>query len=423
MMAPPVQNAQVTAIVQRSDGIMKGASGQTIPSWLRVPKKQAAEAEVAVPKPDEQADNILQKYAKQYAPQSSTEAQEWLRKRINGVPVVPANLHGKALQEYVDHTLMKKEEDSAKTLVFISMDMPHALLRRWFAEVADHKHLFETTVFVLRGWADNPEGLPDLVGEINRLMPSARKTANVEVNPILFTDHRVNLVPVIIHKPKNRLWGAIVGDGFGLRKAIAEIDAGKGSPTKIHGHIWKIVEPNMISVFEKKIKNFNWKKTIAEAKQRSWSQVAGRLGDPLPDSLRGKSYTYNPSVIATATVRLPSGQVLIQKGQKINPLTAFPFPWTQSYVVFNPSQPWQVAQVRAWESLYPNMVIMASELPKTWASENRLVNILQHPVYGFYPALAIRLGIDRVPALIQPDHNVLFITVPREPLIKTGAAN
>ncbi len=416
MIAPPVPNAQVTSIVQRSDAIMKGANGQAIPSWLRVPKKTAAEAEVTVPKPDEQANNVLQQYARQYAPQTSSAAQQWLRTRVNGVPVVPPNLHGKALQEYVDHTLMKKEENAAKTLVFISMDMPHALLRRWFAEVADNKHLFETTVFVLRGWADNPEGLPDLVGEINHLMPSARKSANVEINPILFTDHHVNIVPVIIHKPKNRLWGAVVGDGFGLRKALFEIDSGKGSPTKIHGHTWKIVEPNMISVFEKKIKHFNWKKTVANARQRSWAEASSRLIDPLPDSIHGKSYTYNPSIIATATIRLPDGKVLVRKGQELNPLTAFPFPWTQSYIVFNPAQSWQVAQVQAWESTYPNVVLMASELPKTWQEENALVNRLQHPVYGFYPALATRLGIDRVPALIRPDHDVLAITVPKEPL-------
>jgi conjugal transfer pilus assembly protein TraW len=94
----------------------------------------------------------------------------------------------------------------------------------------------------------------------------------------------------------------------------------------------------------------------------------------------------------------------------------FPFPWSQSYIVLNPSQPWQVRQVQAWESMYPNVVIMASELPATWQGENAVVNALNHPVYGIYPGLAQRLGINRVPALIRPDGKVLSITVPKEPL-------
>ena len=413
---PVIDQQQVTAIVQRSDSIMQNAGKQTAPAWLRVPKKAAAETEMAVPKSDVQANNILQRYAQQYAPQSASAAQQWLRTRVNGVPVVPPNLHGKALQEYVDHTLMAKEENAAKTLVFISMDMPKAILRKWFAEVADNRHLFETTVFVLRGWPDNPEGLPETVSKINRLMPSAKKAANVEINPILFTDHKVNIVPVIIHQPGNGAWSVIVGDGDGLQGAIRAINQGKGSSTKIHGHTWKVAEPNMISIFEQKIKTFNWKKTVEQAKERGWENMSTRLGDALPDSIHGKSYTYNPSIIATATIRMPNGKVLVRKGQEINPLTAFPFPWTQSYIVFNPAQAWQVAQVQAWESTVPNVVIMASELPKTLQGEDRLVTALQHPVYGFYPHLAHRLGINRVPALIQPDHDVLSITVPKEPL-------
>ena len=416
MIALAINQQQVAAIVQSSDAIMSTAGTRSAPAWLREPKATPAEQAAVTPQLDKQAGNILQEYATQYAPQSNGKAQAWLRTRVNGVPVVPPNLHGKALQEYVDHTLMAKEENSAKTLVFISMDMPHSLLRRWFKEVVDNKHLFETTVFVLRGWPNKAEGLPEMISTVNKLMPSFKKTANVEINPILFTDHKVNLVPVIIHQEPNQQWGVMVGDEYGFRGAVKRIDKGKGSPTKVRGEVWKVAEPNMVAVFQQKIKHFNWQAEEAKAKAHDWQSVRARLGDPLPDSLRGRNYTFNPSVIATRTIRLPSGKLLVRKGQEIDPLTMFPFPWSQSYIVLNPSQPWQVRQVQAWESMYPNVVIMASELPATWQGENAVVNALHHPVYGIYPGLAQRLGINRVPALIQPDHDVLSITVPKEPL-------
>lgn len=417
MIAPPVDMAQVQSIVQRSDAIMQQAKTQKAPNWETHGTALAASEQPTRSEFIKSGQNELQNYAAEYLAESNDEAQAFLRKRIHGVPVVPPNLHGKALQEYVDHTLMKKEEQEAKTLVFISMDMPKSILRRWFAEVADNSHLFETTVFVLRGWPDNPEGLPDLVSEVNKLMPSFKKTANVEINPILFTDHRVNVVPVIVHQTHGGIWSAVVGDRYGLRGAIARINAGKGSTTKISGQTWKIAEPNMISVFQQKIRTFNWEKAEQEAKNRDWQEVRMRLGDPLPDSRMGRAYDYNPSVIATATIRLPNGKILVHKGQKIDPLTAFPFPWTQCYVVFNPAQAWQVRQVESWESTYPNIVLMASELPATWAGENALVEELHHPVYGITPHLAQRLGVNRVPALVRPQGNVLYVQVPKEPLL------
>lgn len=415
-MIPPINMAQVQSIVQRSDAIMRSAGKQEAPNWETHGTALSSAERPTASEFVKPAQAQLQQYAAEYLAQSNEEAQAFLRKRVHGVPVVPANLRGRALQEYVDHTLMKKEEMSAKTLVFISMDMPKSILRRWFAEVANNEKLFESTVFVLRGWPNKPEGLPEIVSEINRLMPSFKKTANVEINPILFTDHRVNIVPVIIHKMPQGSWGVVVGDRYGLRGAIRHIDEGKGSSTKITGHVWKVAEPNMIQVFEKKIKTFNWQKAEERAKNRDWQEVRMRLGDPLPDSRKGMAYRYNPSVIATATIRLPNGKILVHKGQKIDPLTAFPFPWTQSYIVFNPSQAWQVNQVKAWESTFPNVVVMASELPASWRAENALVEELHHPVFGITPHLAQRLGINRVPALISPQGSVLSIQVPKEPL-------
>ncbi|MDD5280829.1 TrbC family F-type conjugative pilus assembly protein [Acidithiobacillus sp.] len=416
MITPPINMAQVQSIVRRSDGIMRSAGKQSAPDWETHGVQLSAQDTPTQKTFMQPAKNDLEQYAAEYAAESNAQAQEFLRKRVNGVPVIPANLHGKALQEYVDHTLMKKEEMQAKTLVFISMNMPHSILRKWFKVVADNKKLFENTVFVLRGWPNKPEGLPDMISQVNGLMPSYKKTANVEINPIQFTDHHVNLAPVIIHEAPDGKWGAIVGDGDGLRGAIKAINHGKGNPHKIHGQTWKIAEPNMISIFEKKIKTFNWQKAEAQAKDRDWQEVRSRIGDKLPDSSNGRHYTYNPSIIATATIRLPSGKILVHKGQTLDPLTAMPFGWSQSYIVFNPAQAWQVAQVEAWESIYPNVVIMASQLPDSWQAENTLVERLKHPVYGITPHLAQRLGINRVPALIRPDGNVLSITVTKEPL-------
>lgn len=353
-------------------------------------------------------------------------ARNWLRQTIKGVPVIPAGLHGRALQQYFDHTLMKQQELGAHTLVFISMSMPKAQLSQFFAAVADHPGLLKTTVFVMRGWANKPGGMPDAVREIKALMPGqGLKQANVEVDPTLFTSHDIHRVPVLLHKVTGRFattedthngWAMAVGPGS-LRGAIARLDAGKAVPP---GPTWKIKEPNIIKVMEAKIKAMNGPKIQKAAASTGWAKMTAHLHFGIPETHHTLDYLVNPSIVLTHTIRLPTGRVIGTKGEVINPLVSydkhFGHGWPQLYAVFDARSPWQFKQVQEWSKTYGGRLrVMSNDLPRNQGHWMALSHQLGQIIETATPEIVSRLGIKAEPALVMGAGDRLRVIVPPVP--------
>jgi conjugal transfer pilus assembly protein TraW len=353
-------------------------------------------------------------------------ARDWLRQTIKGVPVIPAGLHGRALQQYFDHTLMQKQELGARTLVFISMSMPNGELRQFFAAVATHPRLLKTVVFVMRGWANKPGGMADAVREVKALMPEKGvKQANVEVNPTLFTSHQIHRVPVLLHKVTGRFastedthngWAMAIGP-TSLRGAIARLDAGK---TVRPGPTWKISEPNIITVMEAKIKAMNGAQIERTAASSGWAKMTAHLHFGIPETQQSLDYLFNPSIVLTHTIRLPTGQVIGTKGEIVNPLVKydqqFGHGWPQVYAVFNARSPWQYQQVEQWSKIYgARLRVMSNDLPRNQGRWMALSHQLGQIIATATPQIVARLGIRAEPALVIGDGDRLRVIVPRVP--------
>lgn len=379
------------------------------PTWLRANAQSPSYAA------GQQLGKNFMREAGQYTAQlAAPNAKLFLRKDIHGVPVIPSNLKGKALQEYVGHTLMQEQESSAKTLVFISLDMPTELLRRWFATAWRDEAMRKSVVFVVRGWPSDPTGLPQTVQKINSLMLAPTKAANVEVNPTQFESHHITRVPVILHKAANGIWGGVIGDAYGLRGAIARIDKGKGNPPRTDGATWPIAEPDLVQVMEQRIRHYDFAAAAKKAQAAYWGKMASDALN-LPESDKTLNYLWNPSVVATQTLRLPNGEVLVKAGQEVNPLKT-PLPWTQSYILFDPRHQWQVKAAQQWTAIYRNVVLMATAMPSTEAGYASMVKYMGQPVYQANDWVAGRLGVHAVPALVRVSGDRLSVVVPRAPI-------
>ncbi|MBN6739635.1 conjugal transfer protein TraW [Acidithiobacillus sp. MC6.1] len=384
---------------------------------------QAMHQDMAAVSPAQKAGKVMGKQlyteARKYFPiQKAPSGKYVLRNTVNGVPVIPPGMKGKQLDQFVEHTSAAIQERHAKTLVFISLSMPKILLKRMFA--ADWRFLKyrDHTVFVLRGWPAKPQGLPMMLGKLVALFPSPSKQPDVEVDPILFTGHHINRVPVILHEAPDGKWGAIAGDGYGFSAAIKRINHGKGSDTKVFGRTWKIKEPNLIKTIDQRAQKYPWKAEEHRALQRSMPLESQELAVSLPQSRKPLDYAWNPTIVASHTMRLPDGQALAYRGEKVNPLrymSAFPFGDAQRFVVFNPEEPWQVNQVQAWVGTYKDITLMATVLPTTPAAYKSLVERFHHPLYAANALLDARLGVRAVPSLVGIDGLRLRDIVPAIP--------
>ncbi len=371
-------------------------------------------------KSDYQADlktgETLYHLSQHYAPSSEWKNGRYvLRSTVHGIPVVPPGMTGKQLQEFVDHRAMAIQQRHAKTFVFISLSMPKSLLRRYFATDWKDKKLLRSTIFVLRGWPSTPTGLPLLIEKLASLFPSPKKQPTVEADPILFTEHRVTRVPVVIHQTPSGQWGAIVGDGYSLLSAIHRIDRGKGSDHHIFGRTWKIIEPNLISTIERRAKSYPWKKAERHAFQTRFQILSREFWVDLPSSRHPQDYLWNPSVIASRSIVLPDGQVVVRKGQEINPLRYAPPFLQQHFVIFNPDKKWQVDIVRSWLSTYRDVKLMVTHFPSTNRAFLQLKNTLHHGFFVDSPLLNSRLGVRYTPSLVQIKGYRLQVQVPAAP--------
>lgn len=428
------QYASAQAMTKRFNAVREAAEGETSPQaplsrsdQQELTAAQALSARMhgtfQAPSTAKASGQVLGKKmyteAKQYFPIQREKSGKYLvRNTVNGVPVIPPGMNGEQLDQFVEHTSAAIQERHAKTLVFISLSMPKTLLRRMFAAAWRIPSVRDRTVFVLRGWPSVPQGLPEMLARLVRLFPTPQKQPNVEVDPLLFTGHHIDRVPVILHEAQNGKWGAIAGDAYGLFGAIHRIDEGKGSDTKVFGRTWKIKEPNLIKVIDHRAQKYPWKAVEHRALQQSLPLQSRELAVSLPQSRNPLDYLWNPSVIANRTIRLPDGQVVVRKGEKVNPLrymSAFPFGAAQRFVVFNPDEPWQVNQVQSWVSTYSDITLMATRLPTTSAGYRALVERFGKPLYAANALLDSRLGVRAEPSLVEIDHLRLRVVVPAIP--------
>lgn len=368
----------------------------------------------------------LYKQARKYTPLQKLKSGKYvLRTMVDGVPVIPPGMTGKQLDQFVEHTSAAMQERHAKTLVFISLSMPKTLLKRMFATAWKMKKWRNSTVFVLRGWPAEPQGLPIMLSKLIPLFPSIHDQPTVEVDPLQFTNHNVRKVPVILHEAHNGHWGAIVGDGYGLSSAIARIDHGKGSDHRVFGKLFPIIEPNLISAIDRRAKAYNWQAAEHRAMQTSMPLMSREFSGALPESPHTLNYAWNPSVVSSHSMRLPDGQVVVHKGDHINPLQVFlkydPLANQQKFIVFDPLVHWQLRDAESWASTYANLTIMLAPFPTSTAAYRQLVQIFHRQLYATSPLLLSRIGVSRSPSLVSIMGDKLNVFVPHIPALSRPA--
>jgi conjugal transfer pilus assembly protein TraW len=257
-----------------------------------------------------------------------------------------------------------------------------------------------------------------LAQHIQSLMPDhGREQANVEVNPTLFDAYKISSVPALEHKVASPTaggqgastrWVQVLGT-TDIRGTISALDEGKPVPP---GPTWPIQEPNIIASITARMKSYNWQAAIQNTKNAGWSSMADHLALPLPTTETPLSYSVDPSIIATQTITLPDGKILAHAGDRINPLTEFPFPWPQVYCVFDATSQWQVAQAEAWKIKYgTRLVLMSNRLPDDFVTWVHMTENFGSEVYSFPQSLADRLGVRAVPALIVPAGAIFDVSV------------
>lgn len=302
-----------------------------------------------------------------------------------------------------------------KTLVFASQSLGHQGLNEILQAVSGRPD----TVVVLRGV---PAGmkLGEGVLAVQRLAASITPMPNVIINPTLFKEHKVSVVPTIVALADKKgggteLAGRVSGiaDPVWLLRQVSMDKAphGKGRDFGKAGPVEEISEPDLIDVAKQKALEIDWDEKKRQAQARFWKK---QVFNELPAAARSATREFDPSIVLTDNIQV-DGRLIALKGTRINPLELRDF--TQALVVFDPLDK---RQVRAVKSALPalkttpgvqRVTLIATRLDVElgWDSYKQVTGEFDAPVFLLTPDIISRFGLEHTPSIVTAKNKKFMV--------------
>jgi len=289
--------------------------------------------------------------------------------------------------------------------VYISLSMPEETIRSLFLQALDDKEL-RTVVFVLRGW-DAP-GPNTLVARLNRLFPDAQKLRelpNVQINPTLFQQQNIALVPTFSTKSSGGRWGSVVGS-TSIADAVRRIEKNLYDGEVI-GHTFEIEEPDILKLIQARLENVDWESHVERVKKDVLTKPT--VGRALPYATSSSSYLVDLTIVNNGDLKGTSGEIFAPAGVSLNP---FDYMTTsRRYIFFDANSDEQIQQALLWkhENDYTTMI---STIPvRTTEGRKNAIARLGQPVHEINEMLISRFKIREVPAIAYQDGKMLRVDV------------
>jgi len=196
---------------------------------------------------------------------------------------------------------------------------------------------------------------------------------------------------------------------LGMFVAGGSISAQASSLAQPLGPVYPIAEPDLLKeierVLKEKEKSGELAKLQKQALERSThSAMNPRAVEGLTRTRQARTFFFDPSIVANQRITTPEGRVLVEAGQRVNPLDQMAM--SQQLVFFDARDPDQVSKAQA---LIANAggrakpILTAGsyiELQKRWGK----------PVFFDQSGTLVRkFGINQVPALVAQQGRLLRI--------------
>lgn len=288
--------------------------------------------------------------------------------------------------------------------VFISMSMPEAALRALFLEAVRDPAL-PPTVFVLRGW--QPPDINGVVGRLNKVFPDAdslKALPNVQINPTLFRDTEIKVVPTFVTQQRNGRWGRLMGT-TSLADALEKIQTDQYEGTKF-GSTYEIEEPDILALIEQRLANVDWQSQVEKARAGVFKRTTG---EALPQANKDDSYLVDLTVTVNQDLAGTTGEVFAHQGETVNP---FDYMTVQTrYVFFDANSPAQRGVARRWMKQYPYTTLISTVPVEDRAGRGAMLKEMGQPVHEINPALINRFSLRQVPAVAYQEGRMLRVDV------------
>ncbi|KZL22682.1 TrbC family F-type conjugative pilus assembly protein [Pseudovibrio sp. Ad37] len=309
-----------------------------------------------------------------------------------------------------DMRMLAEAQESKSTytnhswLIFASLGMGEDS----FNAVLQAASLQRDSIVLLRGIPKDAK-LAEAVLEVQKRASKFDPVPNVVINPDLFKKHNIQSVPVVVKLTPRE--GAIglpreVARVSGLSDTVwleRKLEEGRTGDLGARGPLAEITEQDFIEAAKERVAAIDWEAKKEQAVENFWQK---RTFNELPQAIKSRTRFIDPSFVVTADVRAPNGQLIVHRGQSINPLKVRSFP--QAVLVFDPLSKKQLELVKELslklqnDARFSRVNLIATRIDKEdgWGSYEEITEYLQEHVYLLTPDIKRTFELEFTPSLV-----------------------
>ena len=300
---------------------------------------------------------------------------------------------------------LDEESRSQQIIIFASFSMPENDFRAMLVHASEHQNI----QIVIRGMKEG-ENISGTLKTIQQMLIGVDPQPNVNLNPKLFTEYNITVVPTMIGiNDKNEI--IRVSGSTAINWLHEKMDQDKTGDLGKYGTTYEIAEVDLIEVMKERAGKLDGSKIQERMTKQFWTNYKFTALTP---AQKDKKLIYDPSITVQEDIVTPDGKVIARAGQTFNPLDSIPF--TKKIVVFNATRKNEVDYVislqRQSKKEGHGLILMTTEVQRDtgWEHLQEVQSHFDYPVYMLNANIAKRFHIMHTPTVIHADTDHFIIT-------------
>ena len=263
-------------------------------------------------------------------------------------------------------------------------------------------------IFVIRGWT--PPNLQRLVSRLNDLFPEAdklRALPNVQINPSMYQQAEVEVVPTYIQKDRRGVWRRLVGE-TSLADASRRISDEIALASAV-GPIYEIEEPDVLQIMQERLASHDWEADVERARENIYKRSSAVA---VEHATQRDSYLVDLTIRTNRNLEGPNAQTFAYAGQTVNPFDYMTV--TRRFLFFDANVDGHVETVKRWLIDHPHATLISTATVSEEARRRELLATFNQPVHEANALLVERFDLRAVPAMAYQEGRMLRVDIEPE---------
>ncbi len=168
----------------------------------------------------------------------------------------------------------------------------------------------------------------------------------------------------------------------------------------VRGETVAISEPDLLLQVKDRFQRFDWSKYQKNVQTDFWQSTHF---ESLPQARKDREFQVDPTFTVSRDIRNTQGHLIAIAGQRVNPLTTFPF--QQKLIVFNGTRPEELAvverELKAESSKRVTLIVSELDRASGWRGFQDIQKQLGSRLFLLTPDLKKRFKLEATPCIVE----------------------